>query len=750
MKKRILVLLLALVMVAGFALPAVAAEGESVSDEPVVTADEAAPAATDEETSAPTEEPTPTETPAPTEEPVPTETPAPVEESAPASAEAEALLAAVSVSDGAGTDTPTTESVTYVDENGVTKTATATVVTSSTSSTDVEWGVYGEKTWYVVKDNVTISGGSVCTRKILGNVNLILCDGAALTLQQNTGTFSLYIEDGEYSLTIYGQSGQTGTLKAVNSVPDCQAIGGAGSLIVNGGVLEVGCDPNSLCFAGGTVTLHNGTIKASCGAGGQVFYFLEGDPTTRLSLPASYYWRTAADGAFTKKTADASYTPDSTDTYVEITTNGVEYMGWNGTTGALEKKVCVNPISVTGSTDTVTLGGNWYVVKDDVTIGGLEISGNANLILCDGAKLTLQQDEALRSFVIKAGHSLTIYGQSAQTGALNCSGMTMWHGYLNTGRMTINGGRVNVDGGVTIEANSSGSGGVLTVNGGSLSVTNSGGDGILIGGNFAPGTMTINGGTVMARSTKNGCKAIVCQASAATGTLNLPSAYYWRTADSGNYKTQASYTAGDLEGVYFELTTTKPANNIEPKVTGAAATVTYGDTPNGSVITATGTEVEGTFAWKDDVTGYGVVGTKSLKATFTPNDSSYAAVDVEVSVTVEPKTIGIDWTDTELTHNGKPQKPTATATGLVTGDECTITVTGEQTEAGRYTATAASLDNPNYQLPENVTCAFTIKAAPTTDSKGKAPQTGDAGVALYVISALGSMSGLAWLGRKKR
>ena len=59
--------------------------------------------------------------------------------------------------------------------------------------------------------------------------------------------------------------------------------------------------------------------------------------------------------------------------------------------------------------------------------------------------------------------------------------------------------------------------------------------------------------------------------------------------------------------------------------------------------------------------------------------------------------------------NGKNQKPSATAIGLVEGDTCEVTVTGEKKDVGQYTATASSLSNNNYKLPdEPVTITFTI------------------------------------------
>jgi uncharacterized protein YjdB len=48
---------------------------------------------------------------------------------------------------------------------------------------------------------------------------------------------------------------------------------------------------------------------------------------------------------------------------------------------------------------------------------------------------------------------------------------------------------------------------------------------------------------------------------------------------------------------------------------------------------------------------------------------------------------------------------------LVKDDKCDVTVEGEQTNVGSYTATATNLSNVNYKLPSNVQQSFTINKA---------------------------------------
>ena len=88
-----------------------------------------------------------------------------------------------------------------------------------------------------------------------------------------------------------------------------------------------------------------------------------------------------------------------------------------------------------------------------------------------------------------------------------------------------------------------------------------------------------------------------------------------------------------------------------------------------------------------------------------------AALDYEIT----PKTVTLDWKDTSFIYDGSEHCPTATAGGLVSGDTCTVTVTGAQSAVGTHTAEATALSNNNYKLPEETTVKFTIseKTTPT-------------------------------------
>ena len=111
--------------------------------------------------------------------------------------------------------------------------------------------------------------------------------------------------------------------------------------------------------------------------------------------------------------------------------DSVTYIDENGTEKTVEAT------ALTSSDDSWTEG--WYVVNDEVTIDEhIELQGEVNLILADGATLTA-------NYGIQVGNAtLNIYGQSASTGALMASGDDGIR--IGNGAITINGGKVTAIG----------------------------------------------------------------------------------------------------------------------------------------------------------------------------------------------------------------------------------------------------------------------------------------------------------------
>lgn len=86
-------------------------------------------------------------------------------------------------------------------------------------------------------------------------------------------------------------------------------------------------------------------------------------------------------------------------------------------------------------------------------------------------------------------------------------------------------------------------------------------------------------------------------------------------------------------------------------------------------------------------------------------------VVADYRLVVAPKTVELKWNVPESqTYNGKNVNVTAEiASGLLPGDDCTVTVSGgNEKNAGTHTATAVSLSNSNYALPQECAVQYTI------------------------------------------
>ena len=151
----------------------------------------------------------------------------------------------------------------------------------------------------------------------------------------------------------------------------------------------------------------------------------------------------------------------------------------------------------------------WYVVNRSIkTKGRIVVSGDVNLILCDGGKLT-----AKSGIQVQEGSTLSIWGQTAGSGELIASGVSGKAGIggnkeENCGKIMIYGGNITVQGSsgsAGIGSGKGASGGQISIYGGTVTATSKG-DGAGIGGGYggAGGQISIYGGTVNASASKKG------------------------------------------------------------------------------------------------------------------------------------------------------------------------------------------------------------------------------------------------------
>ena len=193
----------------------------------------------------------------------------------------------------------------------------------------------------------------------------------------------------------------------------------------------------------------------------------------------------------------------------------------------------------------------------------------------------------------------------------------------------------------------------------------------------------------------------------------VPETGYTYTIEPANPTDAGEYTVtvtgiGDYAGT-ADGTFTITAKTVTPTVEVTPATYTYDGTAKEPAVTV---KVGDTVIPADEYTvAYTNNTNAGTAATVTVTDKeggNYSFDAVNQTFTINPKTAWLTWTDTEFIYDKAEHVPVATANGLVGSDTCTVTVTGGQTNAGTYSATATDLSNANYKLPTNVTRGFTI------------------------------------------
>ena len=289
---------------------------------------------------------------------------------------------------------------------------------------------------------------------------------------------------------------------------------------------------------------------------------------------------------------------DPEDRTFSLAPDPVPYLAWDGEKLAEQTADSYNILK---STEGSVEASGWVVVEGDVEVrGGLCLVGPLNIILCDGATLTLGGFDAYNF------GDLNIYSQSTgdEMGTLTVD-VSDYDGYnaiYAGGNITINGGNINATGTNGIN-NIYGN---VTVNGGNLNIV---GDNIGIGTDGY--TVTINGGNISATG-NNYCGILANNASAVVingGNIETTGKLFGIVGTSSLTVSNADiYAAGETYGIcaYNGDLTVNSGTVIARGDTGIFAKGTV--TINGDEVTATGNTkaVSGTLknavpgtAWTD-------------------------------------------------------------------------------------------------------------------------------------------------------
>ena len=397
----------------------------------------------------------------------------------------------------------------------------------------------------------------------------------------------------------------------------------------------------------------------------------------------------------------------------------------------------------------------WYVVNDEINITDrITVTGNVHLILADGCNLT-----ASKGINVSAGNSLSIYGQTNGSGALEATrdsyNAGIGGGYNGSGgEVTIHGGEVTATGysGAGIGGGYNGSGGEVTIYGGTVTATGYSGAGIGGGQNGNGGAVTISGGTVTATGESSGA-GIGSGYGGSSGTFSTGTdghAFIIASSDTGDAISDQSGNS-NWSGVIFEgdeggLVYGSPITLTTDATIPAGKTLTVGEDKTltiGKGVTLTN---EGTLTNNGKIVNYGTIdGTGTVpgniltgltedmitvaEATYTGEKiepevtvSNFTEDDYDVTysnntkacdateenaptVTVTPKGTNLGGDPVNVKFTIAKATPTITLT-VPTGDDlvydgtdkkATATVKGVENESEELTATIAYYSDDTYQ-----------------------------------------------------
>ena len=359
----------------------------------------------------------------------------------------------------------------------------ATTVTSSGSAVDWTAGTY------VVSSDVTIDGNITLS----GNVDLILKDGAELTVHGCIFGGADYDAGFTYSLSIYGQELGTGKLTVDYSGDHSLGVLTTYPLTLHGGVLTVGGSGVYQGIEPGRFIMYHGTVNATAKVtalqpmgGGMTMY--GGNITVHSTdygpaflLPEGGSTLTISGGTVTA-ISDVSTGLEAVHS-INISGGTINAQGPNGG---------INVSGASGTSLTISGGNITATSTNGHGINVVAYSANNSLLTITGGTITATGGDGSG-----AGISAENIAISGATTEIDATGGAMMEGILiDGGTGTISGGNITARGGengVGLEGNITVNGGKVTAIGGNAPVVSE-----AAGRSAIDGSLTVNGGVVTA------------------------------------------------------------------------------------------------------------------------------------------------------------------------------------------------------------------------------------------------------------
>lgn len=209
----------------------------------------------------------------------------------------------------------------------------------------------------------------------------------------------------------------------------------------------------------------------------------------------------------------------------------------------------LNATKLNGSNSATTLSGVYFVNSNTTAnyLDKITLSGNTTIILCDGATLNIGTNQnPLSGPCINGGNnSLTIYGQTNQTGTINiyCSSSSSSHISLD-GSYNQYGGNVNLNGtsdgyGITLSGDSK----THTLTRGSLTINNGTGASAAINLSGNNSHINISGGTL---TTTNPHVVTAITISESTSSINMSGGVLTVTGSNSGIQGNVNMSGGVL------------------------------------------------------------------------------------------------------------------------------------------------------------------------------------------------------------